>query len=729
MIKLLVTTLLLLSIGVCLTANLKNEITGLTTWKSAAFSSATLEAERDAKLADLRNPVKGEFETTAQFEQRKNDANARSAAITREYEQKINDARDAHNAYMGRLDQKIRQLLAQSRETVEMSGTLGSYDADTQKYVVSITGKTFNIVVPLDKAPAVKQNFTKYKLSVTRQLNDKLEWDYLEARLIGELGSFASTDKAPAISGTTGTVALVPPQLDASITFSEPSGNNMLDAEETATLTIEVVNRGKGAANMVEARFSLSGSNAVSLPATLYFGEIKAGQTLSKSISLHGETNLVDAQAELRISFNEQNGFPPDDKILRFNTKALLEPDIYIADTGIEDQSGNGRIEPGEQVEVRASIHNRGQGTAKAVRAEVKPGELAYFMQGSNALHDLGDIPPGGYKDIIFEIVSARTATRLDIRIDLNEARARFSKTSQALNLAFNRPERTADAMVITGTQTQAQISAAPGLSIDIEQDIPLLAKSNKNRWAVVIGIENYRSASRVRFARRDAEYMTEYFNKVLGIPMANIYVKLDENATSGTLKEIFDPKGWLDKNASKKDSEIYIYYSGHGAPDLGNKKAYLLPHDGNPNYASISGYDLETLYANLQSLKAKQVTLFLDSCFSGANRENEIILADARPVFVQTNLPQTSGSLSVFAASSGQEIASAYADRLHGLFSYYLMKGMRGNADANADKKITLAEMNDYLNENVPAAARRMGREQNPQLMSGDPAKVLIQW
>ncbi|MDZ4181917.1 MAG: caspase family protein, partial [Candidatus Cloacimonadaceae bacterium] len=501
------------------------------------------------------------------------------------------------------------------------------------------------------------------------------------------------------------------------------------DAEETAQVTIAVTNNGKGNANMVEARFVLTGSNAVNHPASLYFGEIKSEQTISKSIAVRGESNLSDAQVEIRISFSEQNGFPPDDKIIRFDTKALLEPEIYIADVGIEDQSRNNKIEPGEQVEVRARIHNRGRGTAKGVTAEVSLSELTYFMQGSGALHDLGEIPPGGHKDIVFEIVSARTATKLEIKINLNESRGRFSKLNQPLNLAFNRPERTAEAMIISGTQSQTQISAAPSLSIDIEQDIPTRGKSDKNRWGVVIGIENYRNASSVRFAKRDAEYMTEYFNKVLGIPMANILVKLDADATSGALKEIFDPRGWLENNASKKDSEIFIYYSGHGAPDIGSKKAYLLPYDGNPNYAAISGYDLEVLYANLLKLKVKQVTLFLDSCFSGANRENEIILADARPVAIKTEMPKAAANLSVFAASSGSEISSAYADKLHGLFSYYLMKGMRGEADTNGDKKITLQELNDFIGENVPATARRMGREQNPQLMSGDPAKVLIQW
>jgi uncharacterized caspase-like protein len=90
---------------------------------------------------------------------------------------------------------------------------------------------------------------------------------------------------------------------------------------------------------------------------------------------------------------------------------------------------------------------------------------------------------------------------------------------------------------------------------------------------------------------------------------------------------------------------------------------------------------------------------------------------------------PATASNFTVFAASGGSQISSAYADKQHGLFSYYLMKGMQGAADNNQDKKLTLQELNDYVAENVSATALILGREQNPTLQSGDPQRVLLQW
>ncbi len=694
------------------------------------FSAASLEMERDAKLAELQNPQKGEFETTAQFEQRKQDAVNRKLAINKEYEQKIRDARAAHENYITKLRTKLSSLLAQSRETVKLQATLGSYDADSQKYRITIPGKTFEVVVPIDKAPQIKSNFSSYTLMVTRQLNDQLVWDYLEAKLQGPAGVFSSTDKAPGLTSASTTISLVPPQLCSKVSFSEPGGNNMLDAEETASVTIEITNNGKGSAYMVQATLQLSVVSGIDYDKSVYFGEIGVGKTITKSCQLKGGISLPDGKAELKLSFSEQNGFPPDDRIIVFNTCAIRPPELYVSDTGINDFNQNNKIEPGEQVEITTRIHNRGTGTAKGVVAEVQRGEGVFFTpETPSGSFSLGDIESGGYKDVAFSIITAKTASKLDLSLDIKESRSQFNKLAIPLNLNFNKVERSADQMVITGKETNTAIASAPMLTSDVDRDIPMRGKPDKNRWGVIIGIENYRNVSAVTFARRDATIMREYFQKVLGIPSENLYIKTDDEASLSEFKTVFDPGGWLAKNAGNPNSEIFIYYSGHGAPDPEKGTAYLLPYDGNPNYAAISGYELNQLYANLAKLKAKQITLFLDSCFSGANRNNEVILASARPVFITTALPAVTPNLAVYSAASGTQISSGYADMQHGLFSYFLMKALKGEADANCDKKLTQSEVSAFLTDKVSPQARRMGREQDPQLQSSDPTKVLIQW
>jgi len=698
-------------------------------WLDTPFSSSSLEAERDGKLNEWQGLTKGEFETNAMFEQRKTEATARITAIRKEYEQKILDARSVYDGNQNKLRQRLTALLANSRETVQLSGSLGNYDADAQKFTLSIPEKSFQIVVPLDKAPSVKKNIGSYTLQVTRQLNANLGWDYLEAKLVGSAGTFASTDRAPVQGQSSASVALIPPDLKVTLTFSEPSGNNILEAEESAQVKISVRNEGKGSANMVEATFDLLNAQGVSFSRSLYFGEIAAGETISKTLQLVAGSDTRDTQAELKIGFTEQNGFPPDNVNLSFNTSALRAPDLYVADIGIDDFSGNNKIEPGEQVEIKARIQNRGLGTARNVSVEVLPGTEVYLSGNSAKTFPLGDMASGDYKDVVFSIVTAKIAKQLELKLELKESRAQFSKPAQELNLAFNRVERTADQLLVTGKQNEIQIAAAPALSIDVEQNIPLRGKTQKNRWGVILGIETYKNVSRVSYAKRDAEIMRDYFTKVLGIPDANLYMKTNEEASLGEFKTVFDPSGWLSKNAGSKDSEIFIYYSGHGVPTPDGKQAYLLPYDGNPDYARNSAYALDQLYENLGAIKARSITLFLDSCFSGVNRDNEIILADARPVTLAAPQRFSVPNLAVFSAANGSQYSSAWPEKQHGLFSYYLMKGLQGSADANNDKKVTQAELNDYLNSEVSTQARRFGREQEPGLQSVDPARVIIQW
>ncbi len=263
-------------------------------------------------------------------------------------------------------------------------------------------------------------------------------------------------------------------------------------------------------------------------------------------------------------------------------------------------------------------------------------------------------------------------------------------------------------------------------LSVDIEKDIPITGRNGEDDLAVVFGIETYRYVSGVSFAKRDAEWMQKYFEKVLGIPSHRIYYKTNDDATRAEFSKVFSKDGWIDRRVKEGKTNLFIYYAGHGAPDIKKNKAYLIPNDVDPNYASSSGYEIDAIYEQLSKLEAASVTVFLDACFSGANRDEEPLLTDARPVFMEVSDTATR-NVTVFSASGGKEISSAWPEKKHGLFSYFLMKGMRGDADANKDKKITVGELGDYVKKNVSDMAGMLDREQTPSLQTIDEKKVLI--
>jgi uncharacterized caspase-like protein len=65
-----------------------------------------------------------------------------------------------------------------------------------------------------------------------------------------------------------------------------------------------------------------------------------------------------------------------------------------------------------------------------------------------------------------------------------------------------------------------------------------------------------------------------------------------------------------------------------------------------------------------------------------------------------------------IITASSANEVSVEKDELGHGVFTYYLMQGLRGSADTDADGLVTVDEAYRYVSEKVPAAT---GQEQHP--------------
>ena len=110
-----------------------------------------------------------------------------------------------------------------------------------------------------------------------------------------------------------------------------------------------------------------------------------------------------------------------------------------------------------------------------------------------------------------------------------------------------------------------------------------------------------------------------------------------------------------------------------------------------------------------------------LDSCFSGAGGKS-VLAEGSRPLVMNMQTAFTPAkNMVVLTASSGSEISSTYKDKGHGLFTYFFLKGIKGEADLNEDGKIEMEELYSYLKPQVQKTARKLyNNEQTPQLMEG---------
>ena len=254
----------------------------------------------------------------------------------------------------------------------------------------------------------------------------------------------------------------------------------------------------------------------------------------------------------------------------------------------------------------------------------------------------------------------------------------------------------------------------------------PKTTMNNPDAVAVVIGVENYQYVADATYAYNDAEVFREYLSETLGFKKSKIKIATNSKATLAELNKLLGYNGWLSRNVKPGKSDVVVYFSGHGIPDAKTKKTGLLPFDVDPNYSV--GLGLKDLYRTLGSLQARSVTVFLDTCFSGQGREKQTLLADTRGIMIVPKEKAIPDNVTVLSAATAGQISGPIKDKEHGLFTYYLLKGLGGTADANKDKKLTMAELTNYVSSKVKEDAAIKGREQTPELQ-GSANRVLVQW
>ena len=260
----------------------------------------------------------------------------------------------------------------------------------------------------------------------------------------------------------------------------------------------------------------------------------------------------------------------------------------------------------------------------------------------------------------------------------------------------------------------------------DVDMNIPKTGIVNSNAVAVIIGNKDYENQDvpSVDFALNDAQIMKKYLTSTFGFNENNIlYI---ENARQADFYRIFGTKGNHKArlfNLVKPDvSDVFIFYSGHGAPDPESKEGFFVPVNCEPSLVMFNGYPVNTFYENLSQIPYKSLTVVLDACFSGSS-EGGMLLKDISPIFIEPKMKILNDEKSkIFTSSSGDQVSSWYRDKNHSLFTYYFLKGIQGEADSDENKELSMKELRNYIEEHVPYEARRLtNRTQTPEIYGLD--------
>ncbi|NPV02110.1 MAG: PQQ-binding-like beta-propeller repeat protein, partial [Brevinematales bacterium] len=537
-----------------------------------------------------------------------------------------------------------------------------------------------------------------------------------------------SKEKGVAYSSISGMDSMEPekPKLPPYLTMDavvELTSGKLLKALDSGKLVLTVKNTGKGDAMGLKVSLkNIEGEEGISVVFPKPFS-VRVGETKTIEIQFTADQTLKTGYFEFDVKIDEPNfGKNTAPVAMKIQTQELYKPQLILYDWAIDDDmngnsmgNGNKTIEAGEDIEFTIRIGNQGAGVAKDVKADVIVSGNQYIKNIGGSSYSFGDIQPGMAKDIVVpisigsEVGNQKGAIKLAIKDALG-----LSVITPSIEFQIGQSKQEIKQFVYEKGKIEPQKDVAitaDKLNVDVDVNIPSGKSPYKSAVAVVIGNSSYTKVSKVDYAVNDAKIMQEYMKKMFGVQDTGIIYK--ENAGLSDMIGIFGKEGSYLKSdlyarcMKLKPEVVYIYFSGHGMPGLTDKKGYLAPVDITANNAEDTGYSIDLLYENLGKLKeigVKKIVVILDACFSGSDSKGQLLIKNVSPILPTVNNPLVANDIGiVLTATSGDSVATWYPEMKHGAFTYYLLKGLSGEADSGKkDGVITLDELRTYLTKTV---------------------------
>ena len=326
-------------------------------------------------------------------------------------------------------------------------------------------------------------------------------------------------------------------------------------------------------------------------------------------------------------------------------------------------------------------------------------GHNAYWHRGipGDALEKMDEVNEKGQE---LESLSFNEKGEFVLVYDYNAFWSDLSDPNAAEPITFNDP--------ITPEPKPQPVQPLPRKDNSVNQspiaELNTAEYSDVKMWAVVVGVADYNHIKSLRFTDDDAYKFAMFLKSPEGGALSDRHMKIliDEDATRAnilsTTKSVF--------SQADANDIIMFYFSGHGL-----KGAFLpIDYDGRNNKL----YHTEVKKI-LQNSQAKHKICIADACHSGSLDRGARSATDADVIasFYEA-WEGSSGGTALMMSSTAEEISIEFSGIRQGVFSYYLIKGLKGDADVNHNRIVTIRELFNYTRKNVRAYTRN---RQNPVL------------
>ena len=271
------------------------------------------------------------------------------------------------------------------------------------------------------------------------------------------------------------------------------------------------------------------------------------------------------------------------------------------------------------------------------------------------------------------------------------------------------------------GTQAGVQQSAPPASVVvpsvssqttsasDSVDRVPAVATFQQPQtFVVAVGISTHRDPqlSIRKYAALDAEMMANYFQTIGGVPPSNIRLLIDMKALRPDIEETL--LDWLPTRVTP-DSVVIVYFSGQAKVSAAGD-TFLVPYEGGSSVSRM--ISLKDLHSALSRLNARQIVVIFDGSVSK-------LTVDQKVKYKEPQWDLGGSRIVRFIGTTGLRDGLESEKLHHGLFTYYLLRGLKGEADDNLDGEVTLGELSAFVGRSVPAAAKSaFNQEQHPQVL-----------
>ena len=239
------------------------------------------------------------------------------------------------------------------------------------------------------------------------------------------------------------------------------------------------------------------------------------------------------------------------------------------------------------------------------------------------------------------------------------------------------------------------------------------------DRWAIIIGISRVNNSELdLKYADRDAEELYKLLLSPSGGGFEQDHIKklINEQATKSEIGRVL---GSFLKKPAREDLLI-IYFACHGSPDPDRpENVYLLTFDTDPLDIAGTALPMEDIELSIRrNLLAERIVILADACHSaaiGGAIGRRMATNDAQVIntYLQ-GISNAKAGVALLTSAETSETAQEHEkwNGGHGVFTYFLLEGMKGGADGYGrpkDGMVTVGELFDYVRENVKKATNNL--------------------